>query len=84
MKDQFYEMADKLQLSACTPFKSIDEVDHHNYLMSSNDHLKGEMILINPLYALRMSIEKGELSWLDLSFEQKILTNQLSVLGPSR
>lgn len=39
--------------------------------------MEGEGILISPRSALRMRIEKGELSWSKLLFESKIQIDQL-------
>lgn len=64
MKDQFWEMVDKLPVRASIPSESTGEEDHHQYMCLFNDHLKGK----DHRSVLRMKIETRELSWFDLRF----------------
>lgn len=50
--------------------ESTDEEDNHRYQPLFNDHLEGVGVPISPC-ALRMRIEKVEVSWLELRFELK-------------
>lgn len=76
MKDQFWEAANKLPLSAPSPFESTDKYDHHHYLMLFDDHPKGDDILISSWSILGMIAEKAS-CYRRLRFESNTQSNQL-------
>lgn len=73
VKDQFWEMANKLPLTATIPLESTDEEDNHKYLILFDNHLKREEDFASPRSVLR--IEKGEVPCSKLKFESKTQTN---------
>lgn len=75
LKDYFWTQVEKNKIETDAPLEQLSSSSteavpraHQTPLM---DHIGGEGTLIYPSSVLRMRVEKGDLCWSDIGFEEK-------------
>lgn len=79
--DQFWKVANENRTKAQLPFEqasnSSNEITFLEYKTPFMDHEEGETVFTSSTSILRMRIERAEVPWTELQFEEKSQSNSI-------